>query len=238
MERTRRVGGRLRLFMADRRDDPDPARLCDDGNRAGAIVVDQRAVSMCLVAIAATIALLTRPESLLGASFQMSFAGVIALIAAYEAAAPTFAQWRQRSGWIDRALLYLAGVSFTTIIAGFATMPFAAYHFNQIALYGLAANALAVPITALWIMPAALVAYLLMPLGLEGLALVPMGWGIDAVRSIAHTVAGWPGATLSVPSGPPWGLFVIVSGGLWLCLARGRTRFLGLAVIAMGRGRR
>ncbi|MDA0366960.1 MAG: ComEC/Rec2 family competence protein [Proteobacteria bacterium] len=200
----------------------------------GAIVVDRRAVSMRLVAIAATIVLLTRPESLLGASFQMSFAAVIALIAAYEAAAPTFARWRQRSGWIDRALLYLAGVSFTTIIAGFATMPFAAYHFNQIALYGLAANALAVPITALWIMPAALVAYLLMPLGLEGLALVPMGWGIDAVRSIAHTVAGWPGATLSVPSGPPWGLVVIVSGGLWLCLERGRTCLLGLAVIAIG----
>ncbi|NQV81557.1 MAG: ComEC/Rec2 family competence protein [Alphaproteobacteria bacterium] len=200
----------------------------------GAIVVDRRAVSMRLVAIAATIVLLTRPESLLGASFQMSFSAVIALIAAYEAAAPTFAQWRQRSGWIDRVLLYLAGVSFTTIIAGFATMPFAAYHFNQIALYGLAANALAVPITALWIMPAALVAYLLLPMGLEGLALVPMGWGIDAVRSVAHTVAGWPGATLSVPSGPPWGLALIVSGGLWLCLARGRTRFLGLVVIAIG----
>ena len=32
------------------------------------------------------------------------------------------------------------------------------------------------PLTALWIMPWGLAAYLLMPLGLESLALVPMGY--------------------------------------------------------------
>lgn len=200
----------------------------------GAVMVDRRAVSMRLVAIAATIVLLVRPESLLGASFQMSFAAVIALIAAYESAAPVFARWRRRAGWLDRGLLYLAGVSFTTVIAGFATMPFAAFHFNQIALYSLAANAVAVPVTALWVMPAALVAYCLMPLGLEELALVPMGWGIDLVRWIAHAVAGWPGATAPIPSGPVWGLLLMVFGGLWLCLRPGRQRFLGVAVIAAG----
>lgn len=200
----------------------------------GAVIVERRAVSMRLVAIAATIVLLVRPESLLGASFQMSFAAVVALIAAYESVAPTFGRWRQRAGWLDRGLLYFAGVSFTTLIAGFATMPFAAVHFNQIALYGLVANAVAVPLTALWVMPAALVAYCLMPFGLEVLALVPMGWGIDMVRWIAHTVAGWPGATVPIPSGPVWGLVAMVFGGLWLCLTSGRRRFLGAAVIAAG----
>jgi hypothetical protein len=39
----------------------------------------------------------------------------------------------------------------------------------------------AVPLTALWIMPWAIAAFALMPFGAEALALVPMGWGIEAM---------------------------------------------------------
>ncbi len=199
-----------------------------------AVMVDRRAISMRLVAAAATVVLLIRPESLLGPSFQMSFAAVVALIAAYEAARIWFAERRRTAAWPQRIGLYFAGIMFTTLIAGLATMPFAAFHFNRIAVYGLAANALAVPVTALWIMPSALFAYVLAPFGLEQWGLIPMAWGIDLVLWIAHTVAGWRGAALMVPAGPVWGLALVGGGGLWLCLTSGPRRFAGVIVVAAG----
>src|SRR5438445_2727388 len=57
-----------------------------------AILLDRTALSLRLVAWSAIIVLVAAPESLTGASFQMSFAAVIALIAGWEAAAG----WRRR----------------------------------------------------------------------------------------------------------------------------------------------
>ena len=73
----------------------------------------------------------------------------------------------------------VSGAAVSSVVAGLATAPFAVYHFNRIVWYGLAANVVAVPLTALWIMPWALVAFALMPFGAEALALAPMGWGVS-----------------------------------------------------------
>src|SRR3546814_20405951 len=83
-----------------------------------------------------------------------------------------------------------------------ATDPFAAFHFQRLALYGLQANLVAVPLTSFWIMPWAVHAVLLMPLGLEAASLVPMGWGIDLVMQNAATVAAWHGAVVRLPPTP------------------------------------
>lgn len=52
-----------------------------------AVMIDQAAISMRLVALSAMAVLLLAPESLLSASFQMSFAAVVGLVAVYGAAA-------------------------------------------------------------------------------------------------------------------------------------------------------
>jgi competence protein ComEC len=174
------------------------------------------------------------PESLLGPSFQMSFAAVVALIAAYEAARPWLARMRGDGGLARRVGLYVAGVLLTTVIAGLATAPFALYHFSRVAVFGLVANLGAVPLTALWVMPWATLAYVLAPFGLEHLALAPMGWGVDAVVWIAGTVAAWPGAAAHLPEVPPGAFLAVVTGGLWLCLWRTRWRLAGLAPLALG----
>ncbi len=199
------------------------------------VLLDRRGLTMRLVAWACAVILVFRPESLLGPSFQLSFAAVVALIAVYEAirARRTFTD-RGRSSWARRAVLYLGGVALTTIVAGTATTPFALFHFNRFAAYGLAANLVAVPITALWVMPWAVVAYALMPFGLEAAALAPMGWGIAIIIDVAETVAGWPGAVALLSAMPTWGLGIIAFGGLWLCLWRTRWRLLGAPVIALG----
>ena len=199
-----------------------------------AIMLDRASLSMRLIAWAALLVLAIAPESMLGPSFQMSFAAATALIATYEAARGTFARLAARGGLALRPLVYAAGVLLTSLVAGIATGPFAVYHFNRIADYGLLANLGAVPITGFWIMPWGLVALLLMPFGLEGIALAPMGWGIDAVVWIARQVAAQPGAVTLVPAMPGAALLAIAVGGLWLCLWRSRWRFLGIAVIGGG----
>ena len=199
-----------------------------------AVMVDRTAISMRLVAWAALIVLAMAPESLLGPTFQMSFGAVVALEAAYEVLRRRLSAWRAEAGILRRAGLYLVGVSITTIVATAATAPFAVYHFNRFAEYGLAANLAAVPLTALWVMPWAMAAFCLMPVGLEAVALTPMGWGIEAVIGIARTVAGWPGAVRLVPAMPAAGLALATIGGLWLCLWQGRWRLLGAAAVALG----
>ncbi|MCY4407448.1 MAG: ComEC/Rec2 family competence protein [Rhodospirillaceae bacterium] len=199
-----------------------------------AIMLDRARLSMRLIAWAALLVLAIAPESMLGPSFQMSFAAATALIATYEAARGLFARMAARGGLVLRPLVYAAGVTLTSLVAGIATGPFAVYHFNRIADYGLLANLGAVPITGFWIMPWGLVALILMPFGLEGLALAPMGWGIDAVVWIAREVAAQPGAVTLVPAMPAAALVAISVGGLWLCLWRSRWRFLGVLVIGGG----
>lgn len=204
-----------------------------------AILLDRTALSLRLVAWSAVIVLAVAPESLTGASFQMSFAAVVALIAAWEAAA----SWRRRlheradharHRWLWRLGAAMAASLATTLIASIATGAFAAYHFNRLSLLGVVANLLGVPLTGFWIMPWGLLAMLLMPLGLERFGLVPMGWGVEGLNAIARYVGNWPDAATLVPSMPGASLWLITVGGLWFCLWRHRWRFAGLPVVAIG----
>lgn len=198
-----------------------------------AVMVDRAAISMRLVAWAAAFVLLLAPESLWHAGFQMSFAAVIALIATYEALREYFGRLERRS-LSRRLVIYFGGVLLTSLVAGLATAPYAAFHFNRFIIFGLAANMIAVPITALWVMPWGMVAYVLMPLGLEGLAVVPMGWGIEAIMAVAHHVAGWPGSVVLLSVFPSSALILISLGALWLCLWTRRWRFLGFIPAVAG----
>ena len=199
-----------------------------------AVLVDRQGISMRLVAFAALVILLTQPHDLLGPSFQMSFAAVAALIAAYEVV-----QQRRRApsappSPVRVILLYVGGVTLSTLVASLATTPFAVYHFNRFQMWGIAANMVAVPVTGFWIMPCAMIAMLLMPFGWEGLGLKPMGWGVDVVIAVAREVASWPAAVMLLPPLPTLGLGLVTLGGAWLCLWQRRWRLLGLPAIAAG----
>jgi competence protein ComEC len=199
-----------------------------------AVILDRTAISLPPVAWAAVVVLLVSPEELIGPSFQMSFAAVVALVAAYEATQTQRLRWRSEAGWGGRAALYVAGLVFTSLIATLATGPYSIYHFNRIAFYGVIANMIAVPLTGVWIMPWAVLAVILMPFGLEDVALTPMGWGVDGVIAIAGYVAGLPRAVSVVPAMPVAGLAIITLGGLWLCLWQRRWRLAGVPVIVVG----
>jgi len=176
--------------------------------------------------------LLMQPESLLGASFQMSFGAVVALIAVYETGV---ARRSADGGGLDwRLVMYVGGVALTTLIASAATTPFSIYHFSRFPTYGIVTNLIAVPLTGVWIMPWGMLGLLLIPVGLDGPCFSLMGYGIELIIAAAAFVADLPGAALAVPRPPLAALLATVLGGLWLCLWRTSWRRLGLIGIALG----
>ncbi len=201
-----------------------------------AVLLDRVALSMRLVAWAAAAVLLVAPESLVGPSFQMSFAAVAALIAAYEMLAPRLAAWRAgHPGWLAAGGHYVLGVVLSTLIAGSATALYGAYHFNRFAVWSVLSNAVAVPLSGI-AMPFAALGLLLMPLGLDHWAWVPMGWAVAAINGVAAAVARWPAAALTLPVLPLWGMLAFTLGFCWLLLWRGRWRLWGLVPMVLGLG--
>ncbi|MBV8912327.1 MAG: ComEC/Rec2 family competence protein, partial [Acetobacteraceae bacterium] len=185
------------------------------------------------LALAAVALMAMAPNEVVGVSFQMSFAAVLALISGYEALRPVLARLHGDEWW-RRSFAHVVALVLTSLLAGTASAPYGAYHFGHIQLYFIVANVVAVPLTAMWVMPLGLLGLVLMPFGLHPLALVPMGWGVQAVLWIGRTVSSWPAATLAVPPMPPWGLVVFSLGLAWLGLWRTRWRLLGVSVMLAG----
>jgi len=205
------------------------AALVTLGIMAGRRALSLRGWALALVAVA-----LVAPQEVVRVSFQLSFAAVLALVAGFEALRPWLLRVQGDGAWPRRAGAYLATLVMTSALAGTATLPFIAYHFGSVQIYYVLSNMLAVPLTAVVVMPAAVLAMLLMPLGLESLALVPMGLGVQALAAIARTVAAWPEAVVAVPHIAPWGLAGLSLGLVWLALWRSRLRLLGAPMIALG----
>lgn len=198
-----------------------------------AVLVDRNPFSLRLLAWAALLVLCLKPESLFGASFQLSFAAVLALIAVHESAGRYLrAQGEGGRGALRHLGGYVLGVSATTVIATVATAPMTAVHFQKIATYGVVANLIAVPITNFIVMPAGFLALPLMALGWDVPFLVIMGWGVDAVLWTAATVSAMPGASIAVSQWPLIVVPLLAIGGLWLALWRQVWRWLGLFPMA------
>ncbi|TDE40381.1 ComEC/Rec2 family competence protein [Antarcticimicrobium sediminis] len=188
----------------------------------GAVMVDRRAFSLRAVALAALIVLLMRPESLLGPGFQMSFAATTALIAVFGA----LRDWQLALG--PRWLSPVVGVGLSSLVAGLATAPVAAAHFNALAHYGLVANLPTVPVMGLVVIPAAVLAATLAPFGLEALPLEAMGLGLRWILMVANWAAQLPGARGYVTSPGPLVLPLFVLGILFVILWQGWARLVGL----------
>lgn len=198
------------------------------------ILLGRRALSLRALAVAATAVMLLQPEAVTGPSFQMSFAAVLVLISANEWMGPAFARWRAGREWWRKPALMVAGLLLTSLFAGLATTPYGLHHFGRLQIYGVAANAVAIPLTSVLVMPAGMVALALMPFGLEQWALAPMGWGVKGTLLVARIIADWPGAALMASPIPAWGLGLTSFGLLWLCLWQRRWRMIGIPLMLAG----
>ncbi len=195
-----------------------------------AVLLDRKAMTLRAVALAAYIVLLLRPEALTGPGFQMSFAATAALVAVFGWLRDHPGVQARLPGWLRPVLALVI----SSAVAGAATAPIAAVHFNQIAQFGLIANLLSVPVMGTVVIPAAVLGALLYPLGLSQIALEVMALAISWILGVAHWVSGLEGATSHVPTPGPWVLPLIALGGVGVIIWQSRARFLGLPVMALG----
>jgi len=201
-----------------------------------AIIVDRKAMSLRLVALAALLIMLLDPSAAIGPSFQMSFAAVMAMVAAYEKridAALKQGLVFDLPVWVKGLWRHGRDIILTSLVATAATTPFTLYHFQVFSFYGVIANMIAIPLTTLWVMPCLLLTYIFAPLGLAGWFIDGAGWGVQAIIWIAEKVAAWPYAQFFAPPMPLWAFLFFVGGGLWLCLWRGRWRFWGAVPLVL-----
>lgn len=190
-----------------------------------AVSLDRRALTLRAVAIAAFLVLLIRPSSLLSPGFQMSFAATTALVFAFSALrdAPDLGlrPWQKS----------LLGLFVSSFVAGLATAPFAAAHFNQWAAYGLLANLTAVPVMGMVVIPGAVLAAVLAPVGLEWLGLEVMGVGLRWILLVAEHVRALEGARIRIVTPDSVVLPLLIFGALWGMLWQGHARWGGTLMI-------
>ncbi|MEM6823782.1 MAG: ComEC/Rec2 family competence protein [Pseudomonadota bacterium] len=190
-----------------------------------AVLFDRRALTLRAIAFAALIVLAFQPEALLGPGFQMSFAATTALVWVFSGLRETgIWRWHPIARWV-------AALVISSAVAGLATAPIAAAHFNRIPHYGLLANLLSVPVMGSVVMPGAVLAALLAPFGLSWVGLKIMEPAIEWILIVADRVAELDGAVSTVPSPQTAVLPVFALGALWVILWQGRARVLGLAPI-------
>jgi competence protein ComEC len=197
------------------------------------VMVDRPPLTFRTITIAAFGVLLFAPEAVVQPSFQMSFAATLALIAGYQHGLPWHAD--KDSSRAARVALWggreIAGLILASLVAGFATMPYAVYHFHRAAPYGVLANLLAMPVVSVLVMPAGLLGVLLMPFGFDAPCWHLMGAGIDWMIAVAQWVTGLPGAVGHIRAFGAGPLLLATAGLLLLCLLRTPLRLSGAALL-------
>src|SRR3982751_5490642 len=199
-----------------------------------AVLVDRRAITFRTLAVAALIVLLIAPEALVHPSFQMSFAATLGLVALVQTGMPALFSSPDSSA-TARAALWggreVAMLALASLIAGLATMPYAAFHFHRVTPYGVIANLAAMPVISALVMPAGLLGLVAMPFGLDGPLWQLMGWGIDWMIAVTRWVANLPGAVGRVTAFGTGPLLAASAGIIVLGLLRTPLRWAGGAML-------
>jgi competence protein ComEC len=198
------------------------------------VALGRDALTLRLVAVGALLVLLLWPETLPGASFQMSFAAIVSIVVLHDHLRIRRLLERRDEAGAVKLGRFLLGLVLTGLAVEAALTPIALFHFHQAGLYGAFANIVAIPLTTFVIMPAEALALLF---DLAGLG-APFWWVAGKTLSfllwLAHAVANSPGSVALLPAMPRGAFALMTAGGLWLCLWRTRWRIWGLAPAAAG----
>ena len=167
------------------------------------------------LALAALFATLADPMAIYDLSCQFSYMAVLAIVLVL--------QWNERDArenhvpqavvakLKNRGKLYVL----ITLAVTVATLPLVAYYFNQVAWFGIFANAVVVPFVGFLVVPLGLGASILVLLG--GLEHVPFEWVhqtiITFLTDVVGRMAAVPGVRLHVASPSPFAI-----AGFYGCL--------------------
>jgi len=198
-----------------------------------ALALGREPLSMRMIAAGAFVVLAFWPESIVGPSFQMSFAAVMAIVALHSSGWARRHFSRRDEGWLLRGLRYFGALLATGIVIEIALMPIGLFHFHRSGIYGALANLVAIPLTTAVTMPLIALALLLDVAGAGAPAWWLAGKSLDLMIGMAHWIAAQPGAVKTLPAMGSWRMALFAAGGIWLALWQGRVRYFGLAVAAV-----
>ncbi len=200
----------------------------------GAILFDQKEEGMRSLALAALIICSLWPGAVFDASFQLSFAAVLAILlglhrfrAGREPAEETEAWWQQ--GWARRLVRPLSLFCVVSLSAMAGSLPLVAVHFHIVSFVGLLANLLVVPLLGSGVIVPGLVAAgivsllsrhnvrkIVVILGLIAVALLAVnvgaaavlvklaGWIVQAMVWLVETLAAFPYAATYIVTPTPF----------------------------------
>jgi competence protein ComEC len=201
-----------------------------------AVMVDRRAITFRTLAVAALIVLAVAPEALVHPSFQMSFAATLGLVALVQIGMPRLFATADHTATARAALWGGREISMlllASLVAGLATLPYAAFHFHRVTPLGVLANLAAMPVVSAVVMPAGLLGLLAMPFGFDGVFWAIMGLGIDWMIAVTQWVAALPGAVGRVPAFGIGPLIAASLGLILLGLLRTPLRWSGAMLMLM-----
>lgn len=188
-----------------------------------AILLGRLSVSLRILALAAIGLLLWRPSIVVGASFQLSFAASLALVA--------WAAWRRFD--VFRGIEYRGGmlrsIVEVSIVAGLASLPFIAVHFGQVSISGFIANIIGVPFMAFAVLP---VGFFHLLTGAEW-AQTLYHHSVAALNAIAHHTGQLPGSEVIVSGYGTIIAFVGAWGTLSLFITGRRLWALLIGAVAL-----
>ena len=199
----------------------------------GGMVLGREAITLRLVATGAIIVLLLWPESLVGPSFQLSFAAITVIVALHEH--PVVQQMTLRR---DEAKLRAWGraigsLLLTGLAVEIALAPIALFHFHKSGVYGALANVIAIPLTTFVTMPLEALALAFDLIGLGAPFWWLTGLSLDLLLWLARTTAALPGAVAVIPEIPVAAFALLIGGGLWLMLWKTHIRYVGLVPVVI-----
>jgi competence protein ComEC len=200
----------------------------------GALILGRDPFAPRLIAFAAMLILLVRPEALVSPSFQLSFAAVTALAMLARSRLGQQLRRSEDEGPLVGLLRLGAALLAAGLVAELVLTPIALHHFGRAGAYGVIANILAVPLTSFVIMPLLGAWLLLEPLGAGVLVKGLLALSLDALAGIGEAVARWPGATFTLPAMPLPAVLLLVGGALLLMLLAGRLRWTGVPLLVAG----
>ncbi len=196
--------------------------------------IGREAITLRLVASGALIVLLLWPESLVGPSFQLSFAAITSIVALHESSRFRQLVQRREEGVVLGQSRGLLSLLITGIVVEITLAPIALFHFHKAGIYGALANIVAIPLTTFVVMPLEAIALLLDSVELGAPIWWLVGKSLALMLWIAHLVAAAPGAVATLPSISISHFSLMLLGGLFLLLWRTKARLLGLAPLALG----
>ena len=200
----------------------------------GAILFDQKEEGVRSLALAALIICSLWPGAVFDASFQLSFAAVLAILiglhrfrAGREPVEETEAWWQQ--GWARRLVRPLSLFCVVSLSAMAGSLPLVAVHFHIVSFVGLLANLLVVPLLGSGVIVPGLVAAgivsllsrhnvrkIVVILGLIAVALLAVnvgaaavlvklaGWIVQAMVWLVETLAAFPYAATYIVTPTPF----------------------------------